>query len=128
MFFWPAAPQVVGELRLVACTGSAPKTEFRFRLRNTNRIEQIQVNDKFVKVAGDEYLVQLPALQQRHNAIPLLSALLGPAPRRVSRMLPAHAARSRAVRRCGQNTPPHRAGVPCRFSWRCLPLRRVIRA
>ena len=41
--------QVVGELRVVPVSVPCPPSEFRFRLRNTHRIEQLKVNEKFVQ-------------------------------------------------------------------------------
>ena len=49
---------------------SAAPCEFRFRLRNSQRLEGIKVNDKCVKLAGDTYVVQLPALQQAQPPLP----------------------------------------------------------
>ena len=54
--------QVVGELRALPVSVPSPPTEFRFRLKNTHRIEQLKVNEKFVKpVSSGEYLATLPA-------------------------------------------------------------------
>jgi hypothetical protein len=64
----PAAYRVVGELRAVPneyvkgarveCAAAA----FRFRLKNTHRIEQLKVNEKFVRASGGEYAVSLPQM------------------------------------------------------------------
>mmetsp|Transcript_46738 Transcript_46738/g.77372 ORF Transcript_46738/g.77372 Transcript_46738/m.77372 type:complete len:928 (+) Transcript_46738:63-2846(+) len=63
--------QVVGELRIVPLgTENSQASEFRFRFKNAHRIEQIKVNDKFVKVNAGAYVVQLPA--QQHQIVPLI--------------------------------------------------------
>jgi len=54
--------QVVGELRANVSPGFAG-TEFKFRLKNAHRIEQLKANDKFVKTTqAGEYEVSLPAV------------------------------------------------------------------
>jgi len=64
--------QVVGELRIVPVRGGTRAADFRFRLRNTNRVEQLKLNDRFVKAtAPGEYLVSLPALSDA-QPVPLL--------------------------------------------------------
>ncbi len=63
--------QVSGELRILPVSHQRAATEFRFRLKNPQRIEQIKVNDKFVKVAEGTYTVQLPSTTQQ-QLIPLL--------------------------------------------------------
>ena len=76
--------QVVGELRVVPVSVPCPPSEFRFRLRNTHRIEQLKVNEKFVKAAsggggggsggnggGGEYVASLPAMTQA-KPVPLI--------------------------------------------------------
>ena len=64
--------QVVGELRAVPVSVPSAPSEFRFRLRNTHRIEQLKVNEKFVRVLpGGEYLASLPAAASS-KPIPLI--------------------------------------------------------
>ena len=72
--------QVVGELRIVPLTtGPTRACEVLFRLRNTNRIDQIKLNDRFVKTTQNsgEYLVQLPALSQP-QPVPLIKYITSP--------------------------------------------------
>jgi len=67
--------QVTGELQLLPSLapslGPVRPSEFRFRFKNAHRIEQIKVNDKFVRVVGGSYLVQLPRVQLQ-QPIPLI--------------------------------------------------------
>ncbi|KAL3919397.1 MAG: hypothetical protein SGPRY_005648 [Prymnesium sp.] len=63
--------QVVGELRASVKTGG----DFKFRLKNAHRIEQLKANDKFVTcTAGGEYLVSLPQVNEAQS-YPLISEL-----------------------------------------------------
>ena len=64
--------QVVGELRAIPVSVPSPASEFRFRLKNTHRIEQLKVNEKFVKAAsGGEYIANLPAMSSS-KPVPLI--------------------------------------------------------
>ena len=52
--------QVVGELRALPTSVPCQASEFRFRLKNTHRIEQLKVNEKLVTPsANGEYTVKL---------------------------------------------------------------------
>lgn len=62
---------MVGELRALPLEMRSHPTEFRFRLKNTHRIEQLKLNDKFVKaVAQGEYVVSLPPQLQPSEQTP----------------------------------------------------------
>ena len=64
--------QVVGELRAVPVSVPSPASEFRFRLKNTHRVEQLKLNEKFVKAtATGEYTVNLPAMASA-KPVPLI--------------------------------------------------------
>jgi len=64
--------KVSGELRLLPLSANSDASEFRFRLKNAHRIEQVKVNDKYVKASEGTYTVQLPAISGA-KALPLMS-------------------------------------------------------
>mmetsp|Transcript_5058 Transcript_5058/g.15397 ORF Transcript_5058/g.15397 Transcript_5058/m.15397 type:complete len:610 (-) Transcript_5058:263-2092(-) len=63
--------KVSGELRLLPLSANSDASEFRFRLKNAHRIEQVKVNDKYVKASEGTYTVQLPAISGA-KALPLM--------------------------------------------------------